>query len=89
MRIISQDETVNIPFNTAVLWIKYASSGCEICAVTNSGIYFTMGIYSTKERACKVMRCLNFQYEGSINEEGLSQIFDFPQDRASIDNWDY
>lgn len=73
MRVISQDGTVDFPYEKAVLYAEYesviAKVGEERCVV---------GIYSTEEKAIKVMEMLREVYR--FYNDADNGIFCFPQD---------
>lgn len=58
MRVISQDGTVDFPYEKAVLYVEYESAiakvGNERCVI---------GIYSTEEKAIKAMEMFREKYE--------------------------
>lgn len=60
MRVISQDGTVDFPYEKAVLYVEYesviAKVGNERCVI---------GIYSTEEKAIKAMEMLREKYENN------------------------
>lgn len=82
MRLISQNRNVDVSYENVSLIHK----DNEIVAITNhntpNGVYeFTMGKYSTKEKAYKVMEMVkNIYMNGNIIGRTISNIFIFPKD---------
>lgn len=91
MRVISQDGTIDVPYEMAVVYVE-----CEsVIAKVGDGRY-VMGSYSTEKKAVKAMIMLiekhlkYMEIEGRVNPTGqgilqpnfwvLPKIFRFPQD---------
>lgn len=60
MRVISQDGTVDFPYEKAVLYVEYESVIAKV-----GGERCVIGIYSTEEKAVKAMEMLIEKYENN------------------------
>lgn len=90
MRVISQDEKYDIPYNLCSVCMLKAYDCYKVLAVLHTENY-TIATYSTEEKAIKAMEMLREKYEyarrfetvcnGKENPPSLpSYIFHFPQD---------
>ena len=64
MRVISQDGTIDIPYEMSIVW--WEESGAVLLqAVGEVGEYQTFAKYSTEEKAKKAMEMLRIVYENN------------------------
>lgn len=64
MRLISQDETTDIPYEKFVFAVtKDNAIACASCPVASPSNISLVATYSTREKALKVMEMLREQYE--------------------------
>ena len=84
MRIISQNGTIDVPYEMAIVYVEYEN----IIAKVGDERY-AMGNYSTEEKAVKSMEMLREKYllyKSATNEKSFYEFFDnpkvfqFPQD---------
>lgn len=78
MRLISQDGFIDIPYEQVGLSTGYMGDKSEYYVFANS-LYMNrkpqvMGIYSSEEKALKVMEMVRKEYEKPVNH------FQFPKD---------
>ena len=92
MRVISQDGTIDMPYEMSIVWCE-DSGAVLLQAVGEVGEYQTFAKYSTEEKANKAMEELRYAYmchtivkmgqtpPDGIDEKltmGLSGVFQFP-----------
>lgn len=70
MRIISQNGRFDIPYEVAVVYVEYESVIAKV-----GDERYTMGNYSTEEKAVKAMEMLTW-----VLAEHIERIFQFPMD---------
>ena len=90
MRLISQHGNVDVPYDNVSLIHKGSEIVAITCHETPNGVYeFTMGKYSTNEKAYKVMEMVREDYlkimriENGSSIQGLydiPKVFIFPKD---------
>ena len=83
MRVISQDGTIDVPYERYTIWFykdQYLDVYHTACDCGETG-YRRLADYSTKEKAVKAIEMLREQYKkyvgASVNIYG---VFQFPQD---------
>ena len=64
MRVISQDGTIDIPYEMSIVWCE-DSGAALLQAVGEVGEYQTFAKYSTEEKAKKAMEMLRIAYENN------------------------
>ena len=64
MRVISQDGTIDIPYEMSIVWCE-DSGAVLLQAVGEVGEYQTFAKYSTEEKAKKAMEMLRIVYENN------------------------
>ena len=64
MRVISQDGTIDIPYEMSIVWCE-DSGAVLLQAVGEVGEYQTFAKYSTEEKAQKAMEMLRIVYENN------------------------
>ena len=91
MRIISQDGTIDVPYERFIISVNMQNQG-EIIAWTGNNISddecIVMAIYSSREKAEKAMEMLRnvyLEYEKGMSTEywfafNFPKVFQFPQD---------
>ena len=92
MRIISQDGTIDIPYEMSIVWCE-DSGAVLLQPIGETGEYQTFAKYSTEEKAKKAMEELRYAYichslvkmgqtlPNGIDEKltmGLIGVFQFP-----------
>ena len=78
MRLISQDGRIDIPYENFV--VERANSIIKI-DIDNCGVLVPVGIYSSEEKAIKVMQLIQNQYlDFCCNYHAQSGVFRFPKD---------
>ena len=92
MRVISQDGTIDIPYEMSIVWCE-DSGAVLLQPIGETGEYQTFAKYSTEEKAMKAMEELRYAYichslvkmgqtpPDGIDEKltmGLSGVFQFP-----------
>lgn len=92
MRVISQDGTMDFPYEMSIVWCEDAGS-VLLQPIGETGEYQTFAKYSTEEKAKKAMEELRYAYmcrsllkmgqtpPDGIDEKltmGLSGVFQFP-----------
>lgn len=84
MRIISQSGRIDIPYEMAVVYVEYESVIAKV-----GDERYSMGKYSTEEKAFKAMKMLREKYllyKSATNTKSFYEFFDnpkvfqFPQD---------
>ena len=94
MRVISQDGTIDMPYEMSIVWCE-DSGAVLLQAIGETGEYQTFAKYSTEEKAKKAMEELRYAYmchslakmgqtpPDEIDEKlamGLSGVFHFPSE---------
>ena len=76
MRVISQDGTIDIPYEMSIVWCE-DSVAVLLQAVGEVGEYQTFAKYSTEEKAKKAMEMLRIAYENNefYHHTGNSEHF--------------
>ena len=64
MRVISQDGTIDIPYEMSIVWCE-DSGAVLLQAVGEVGEYQTFAKYSTEEKSKKSMEMLRIAYENN------------------------
>ena len=92
MRVISQDGTMDVPYEMSIVWCE-DSGAVLLQPIGETGEYQTFAKYSTEEKAKKAMEELRYAYmchslakmgqtpPDEIDEKltmGLSGVFHFP-----------
>lgn len=67
MRVISQDGTMDVPYEMSIMWSE-DNGAILLQAVGEVGEYQTFAKYSTKEKAKKAMKQLRDVYEDYLAE---------------------
>lgn len=62
MRIISQDRTIDTPYDLSMIWVR-EKYGYSVMAGMPNDEPVLLGKYSSREKAIKVMEMLREQYE--------------------------
>lgn len=84
MRVISQDGTIDTPYELSMIWIR-EKYGYTVMANMPNDEPAGLGKYSSREKALKSMKMLreawineNVEFEDGIYHRNI--IFQFPQD---------
>ena len=78
MRLISQDGSIDIPYQNFVV---ERENGIIKIDIGNCGVLVPVGIYSSEEKAIKVMQLIQNQYlDFCCNYHAQSGVFLFPKD---------
>ena len=64
MRVISQDGTIDIPYEMSIVWCE-DSGAVLLQPIGETGEYQTFAKYSTEEKAKKAMEMLRIVYENN------------------------
>ena len=64
MRVISQDGTIDIPYEMSIVWCE-DSGAVLLQPIGETGEYQTFAKYSTEEKAKKAMEMLRIAYENN------------------------
>ncbi len=65
MRVISQDETFDMPYEMSIVWCEDAGA-VLLQPIGETGEYQTFAKYSTEEKAKKAMEMLRIAYENNV-----------------------
>lgn len=76
MRIISQNNEHDVPYEQCALWTEYSKNIIYATPIGESDTLLIMGKYSTQEKAKKAMEKLRHQYQ----EGHKNTIFIFPKE---------
>ena len=76
MRVISQDGTIDIPYEMSIVWCE-DSGAVLLQPIGETGEYQTFAKYSTEEKAKKAMEMLRIAYENNefYHHTGNSEHF--------------
>jgi hypothetical protein len=86
MRVVSQDGTIDIPYNEYVIYISKPENSPKyhiVCDTENSrGNYRLLGVYSSKEKTIKALELLRDVYLHTVSPDYqfIRTVFQFPQD---------
>ena len=64
MRVISQDGTIDMPYEMSIVWCE-DSGAVLLQPIGETGEYQTFAKYSTEEKANKAMEMLSIAYENN------------------------
>lgn len=86
MRIISQDGTLDFPYEQISVYLQENVVLCH--SMSDIGKHKVLGEYSTEEKAIKAMEMLREKYKKYISAKGMNlffafnhpKVFQFPQD---------
>lgn len=80
MRIISQNGNIDLPYEDTVIHTEYFKLEPGVVVAIFKGEKYTLGRYSTGEKAIKAMKMLReaWKFEDGIYHGNI--IFQFPQD---------
>ena len=80
MRIISQNRKIDLPYEDTVIHTEYFKLEPRVVVAIFKGEKYTLGTYSTEEKAIKAMKMLReaWKFETGIYHRNI--IFQFPQD---------
>ena len=82
MRVISQNG-MDFPYEQIVVFMDEGNIRCYLCN-NSSGRFWTLGVYSSEEKADKVLEMMREQYLFPQMVDGehlyLGNIFQFPED---------
>ena len=80
MRIISQNGKFDLPYEDTVIHTEYFKTEPRMVVAIFKGEKYTLGTYSTEEKATKAMEMLRkaWKFETGIYHRNI--IFQFPQD---------
>lgn len=99
MRLISQDRKIDIPYENSAVYIlanydynkeiKYDITGYKITTCIGDN-YWDLGVYSTEEKALRVMEMLQQQYMRYLttvlsDAKSETTYFKFPADESAND----
>lgn len=86
MRIISQDGTIDIPYELSMIWIR-GKYGYSVMANMPNDDPVGLGMYSLREKALKAMKMLREEYFETEHEKVYRDgtyyflpVFQFPKD---------
>lgn len=65
MRVISQDGTIDMPYEMSIVWCEDAGA-VLLQPIGETGEYQTFAKYSTEEKAKKAMEMLRIAYENNV-----------------------
>lgn len=86
MRVISQDEAMDIPYDIGYFIIesgKYKDTEYVCIKCNDTSFTYRIAEYTSKEKALKVMELMRTQYRtftDTSRVKGMYAVFQFPQD---------
>lgn len=79
MRVISQDGTLDMPYEICTLWCRGSVIMCDMCGDNTTKT--VLATYSTDKKAQKAMEMLREQYKKYIGASvNIYGCFQFPND---------
>lgn len=74
MRVISQDGTIDMPYEICSVWCRGSVIMCDMCGDNTNTILAT---YSAEEKAKKAMEMLREEYGKYVSATGANSYFAF------------
>ena len=80
MRVISQNGKFDLPYEDTVIHTEYFKLEPRVVVAIFKGEKYTLGKYSTEEKAIKAMKMLREAWKFKTGIYHRNIIFQFPQD---------